>query len=48
MLPTRRSARNAGKVANYNIDDLLDAADEAGLSMMDREEVKSGKGSGCI
>lgn len=26
--PTRRSARNAGKEANYNIDELLDAADE--------------------
>lgn len=26
--PTRRSARNMGKEANYNIDELLKAADE--------------------
>jgi len=37
---TRRSARNFGKEANYNIDDLLDAADE--------EMIAGGKGSGCI
>jgi DNA ligase-1 len=27
QLPTRKSTRNEGKVANYNIDDILDAAE---------------------
>ena len=27
LQPTRRSGRNIGKEANYNIDELLDAAD---------------------
>lgn len=35
----RRSDRNAGKVANYNIDDIIDAS---------LNDDKGGKGSGCI
>lgn len=35
----RRSSRNEGKVANYNIDDILDAADK---------EENGTTGSGCI
>jgi DNA ligase-1 len=41
--PARRSGRNFGKVANYNIDDILDAAAEE----MD-SSAKGTSGGGCI
>ena len=41
LQPTRRSGRNLGKEANYNIDELLDAADQEAFG-------NGGKGGGCI
>jgi hypothetical protein len=41
LQPTRRSGRNLGKEANYNIDELLDAVDQDAFG-------NGSKGGGCI